>query len=283
MEILADYHTHTVYSHGKGSIEDNVKVAISKGIKTIGISDHGYKNVAYGVKIDDFEKMREEIDILNEKYKNQIEILLGVECNILDNKGNIDLNDKIYRYFDYVMAGYHFGSIPTSLKGVVNMCQNYFFKSEKAKEYNTEAIVNTIKNNDIFAITHPGDKGGIYIEEVAKAAENTNTKLEINSSHEFLNVEQLRKIKDYNVKFIIGSDASIMCLRIPRQAWCSTTANSLTATMPPTRPAGSCSTPLIWCAFTGSVIWTIRLPPTRLPASCRPIRLCAILQYRTQA
>ena len=159
MEILADYHTHTVYSHGKGSIEDNVKVAISKGIKKIGISDHGYKNVAYGVKIDDFEKMREEIDILNEKYKNQIEILLGVECNILDNKGNIDLNDKIYRYFDYVMAGYHFGSIPT--------------------------------------------------EEVAKAAENTNTKLEINSSHEFLNVEQLRKIKDYNVKFIIGSDAHI--------------------------------------------------------------------------
>ena len=41
------------------------------------------------------------------------------------------------------------------------------------------------------------------------AAENTNTKLEINSSHEFLNVEQLRKIKDYNVKFIIGSDAHI--------------------------------------------------------------------------
>ena len=25
MEILADYHTHTIYSHGKGTIEDNVK------------------------------------------------------------------------------------------------------------------------------------------------------------------------------------------------------------------------------------------------------------------
>ena len=39
MEILADYHTHTVYSHGKGSIEDNVKVAISKGVvfQTMGI------------------------------------------------------------------------------------------------------------------------------------------------------------------------------------------------------------------------------------------------------
>ena len=39
MQILADYHTHTVYSHGKGSIEDNVKVAIEKGIKTLGISE----------------------------------------------------------------------------------------------------------------------------------------------------------------------------------------------------------------------------------------------------
>ena len=211
MEILADYHTHTVYSHGKGTIEENVKVAISKGIKTIGISDHGYKNIAYGVKINDFKKMREEVDILNEKYKDQIKILLGVECNILDNKGNIDLTENIAQYFDYVMAGYHFGSVPTSFKGMVNMCQNYFFKSksEKAKEYNTEAIVNTIKNNDIFAITHPGDKGGIYIEEVAKVAENTNTRLEINSSHEFLNVEQLQKIKDYNLKFVIGSDAHI--------------------------------------------------------------------------
>ena len=41
MKIIADYHTHTVYSHGKGSIEDNVKVAIEKNIEKIGISDHG--------------------------------------------------------------------------------------------------------------------------------------------------------------------------------------------------------------------------------------------------
>ena len=30
-----DYHTHTTFSHGKGSIEDNVKVAISKGLKAL--------------------------------------------------------------------------------------------------------------------------------------------------------------------------------------------------------------------------------------------------------
>lgn len=209
MKILADYHTHTYYSHGKGSIEDNVKVAIEKGIKIIGISDHGFKNVAYGVKVDSFKKMRYEIDELNEKYRGKVKILLGVECNILDNKGNIDLDDRFDQYLDYVMAGYHFGSVPTSFKGLVNLCQNYFLKSEKAKEYNTEAIINTMKNNDIFAITHPGDKGGIYIEEVAKAAQENNTKLEINSSHNYLNVKQLQQIKDYDLKFIIGSDAHL--------------------------------------------------------------------------
>ena len=77
--------------------------------------------------------------------------------------------------------------------------------------------------------------------------------------------------------------ATIMCVRIPRQAWCSTTASLPTATMPPTRPADSCSTPLIWCAFTSSVIWTIRLQPTQRPASCRPIRPCATLRCRTRA
>ena len=84
MKILADYHTHTLYSHGKGTIEDNVKVAISKGIKTIGISDHSYKHIAYGVKKKDILKMREEVDYLNDKYTD-INILLGMECNILDD------------------------------------------------------------------------------------------------------------------------------------------------------------------------------------------------------
>lgn len=208
MQILADYHTHTKYSHGKGTIEENVLEAISKGIKTIGISDHGYKHLAYGIKLNDIYKMREEIDKLNEKYSN-IEILLGMECNILDSYGNIDINDKIIENCDYIMAGYHFASTPTSLKSMFNHCNNYTIKNEKSKDYNTKAIINAMKNNDIFIITHPGDKGDVYIEEIAKVAKNTDTRLEINSSHGFLNSSQLVKIKGIGNKFIIGSDAHI--------------------------------------------------------------------------
>ena len=208
MQILADYHTHTKYSHGKGTIEENVLEAISKGIKTIGISDHGYKHLAYGIKLNDIYKMREEIDKLNEKYSN-IEILLGMECNILDCHGNIDIHDKIIENCDYIMAGYHFASTPTSLKSMLNHCNNYMIKNEKSKEYNTKALINAMRNNDIFIITHPGDKGEVYIEEVAKIAKTTDTRLEINSSHGFLNANQLMKIKNIGNKFVIGSDAHI--------------------------------------------------------------------------
>jgi len=208
MQILADYHTHTKYSHGKGTIEENVLEAISKGIKTIGISDHGYKHLAYGIKLNDIYKMREEIDKLNDKYSN-IEILLGMECNILDGHGNIDIHDKIVENCDYIMAGYHFASTPTSLRSMLNHCNNYMIKNEKSKEYNTNALINAMKNNDIFIITHPGDKGDVYIEEVAKVAKITNTRLEINSSHGFLNTNQLMKIKNIENKFVIGSDAHI--------------------------------------------------------------------------
>ncbi len=206
MQIIADYHTHTVYSHGKGSIEDNVKEAISKGIKTIGISDHGYKHMNFGVKVKDISKMRDEIDKLKLKYDN-IEILLGMECNILDENGNIDINDNIMPLLDYVMAGYHFGSMPTSIKGMINHCNNYVVKNKRAKEYNTKAIINAMRKNDIFIITHPGDKGDVYIQEIAKVAKETNTRLEINSSHGFLSVSQLKEIKHIGNKFIIGSDA----------------------------------------------------------------------------
>ena len=66
-----------------------------------------------------------------------------------------------------------------------------------------------MKNNDIFVITHPGDKGDVYIEDVAKVAKETNTRLEINSSHKFLNVDQLKKIEHIENMFIVGSDAHI--------------------------------------------------------------------------
>ncbi|WFD10823.1 PHP domain-containing protein [Tepidibacter hydrothermalis] len=208
MNIIADYHTHTVYSHGKGTIEDNVLEAINKRIKTVGISDHGYKHMSFGIKYKDIKKMREEIDELNEKYSN-IDILMGIEANILDDEGNIDVDDNIRQYFDYIMAGYHFGSTPTKLiKGSINHLINFTGICKKsAIEYNTRAVINAMNKNDIFIITHPGAKASVDLLEVAKVAKKTNTALEVNSKHGHLTVDELKLLKNSGVKFALGSDA----------------------------------------------------------------------------
>ena len=40
MRVFADYHTHTVYSHGKNTVEENVVAAINANLKKIAISEH---------------------------------------------------------------------------------------------------------------------------------------------------------------------------------------------------------------------------------------------------
>ena len=47
-KMTYDIHTHTTFSHGKGSMEDNVKAAIEKGLSAVAISDHGPGHINYG-------------------------------------------------------------------------------------------------------------------------------------------------------------------------------------------------------------------------------------------
>ena len=214
MKILADYHNHTLFScggndnrrHATGKVEDNVSVALEKGLDTIGISEHGFNHSFYGLSKKNAKKERDEIDRLNKKYP-QIEILMGMECNILDDSGKIDMPEDMKKYFDYILAGYHFGAKPTSLKSLLHHIDNFITKGLFSKKYNTRAIVNAMKNNDLLYITHPGDKGRVDIDEIARVAEETSTGLEINGHHNRLSADMIRKIKDRDIKFYIGSDA----------------------------------------------------------------------------
>ena len=114
MQLFADYHTHTTFSHGTGSIEDNVKVAIQKGLKQIAITDHGVAHKLFGISIKKLKEMRRQIDILNKKYP-QIEILLGVEANLISHNGDIDVSDEMLKYLDVVLVGFHKTAQPKNL------------------------------------------------------------------------------------------------------------------------------------------------------------------------
>lgn len=116
--MIFDHHTHTVYSHGKGSIEDNVKVAVSKGLKSIAITDHGPGHMTYGLKMSKVPEMRAEMDRLKSIYSD-IDILLGVEANTMRVSPFLDVDEDEKEQFDIILAGYHYGITKAG------MIQNY--------------------------------------------------------------------------------------------------------------------------------------------------------------
>ena len=212
MSIKYDFHMHTKYSDGKSTMEENVKEAIKKGLQIIAITDHGPGHLFYGIKEKDILKLREEVNSLQKKYP-QIQILLGIEANVLGSDGKIDLTDLVEENIDVLLAGYHFGSRPSKFFRDIRIhIYNLLglkikkFKNKIVKE-NTMALINAMEKYDIDILTHPGDKGKVDIDLVAKVAAKTGTKLEINERHTHLTVEEIKIAMKYDVKFIISSDA----------------------------------------------------------------------------
>lgn len=215
MKTYADYHIHSEYSrnkHGKGTLEDITKRAVELGLEEIAVSDHGLKHFMFGIRTKNVKKAREEINELNKKYP-QIKILQGIEANLTSMDGHSDINEVITKNCDIVLLGFHYGVTFRTIKDAfVLLVLNYFAKySDKLRkkmiEINTKALEEVMHKYDIDVLTHPGDKIFVDIERIAKAAEETNTILEINDSHGHLNIEEIKKVSKYNVKFIIGSDA----------------------------------------------------------------------------
>ena len=105
MKISFDLHTHTVYSHGTGLIEDNARSAKEKGLKGIAITDHGFSHPVYGMRRKKLDEMREHCDIA--KKESGVDVLLGIESNIRGESGIIDVVPKDYDKLDVVLAGIH--------------------------------------------------------------------------------------------------------------------------------------------------------------------------------
>lgn len=103
-----DLHTHTVYSHGKGSVRDNVVAAIEKGLSKIAVTDHGPGHLTYGMKRSSIPNLRREIEQLKAEFP-QIEIYMSVEANIITKGAGLDVYPEEFKDYDFVIAGYHYG------------------------------------------------------------------------------------------------------------------------------------------------------------------------------
>lgn len=198
MEKLLDLHCHTISSgHAYSSLEEMIQGAKRNGVKVLGISDH-----APSMPGSTHRYFFQNLIVLPDEVDGVI-LLKGVEANIIDFDGNIDMTDKELDHLDYAIASFHppcidFGTI----------------------EENTNALLNIMKNPKVKVIGHPDDsRYPLDYELVVKAAKQEDVALEVNNSSlnpgsfregAHGNVETFLKLcKENKTKVIFGSDSHI--------------------------------------------------------------------------
>jgi len=202
-----DFHTHTTFSHGKGSIEDNVKAAIAAGLSSIAITDHGPGHLTYGMKRGAVPIMRAEINRLKPLYPN-IEIYLGVEANIINAGNNLDVTKAEFKDYDFVLAGYHYGVIKGyCVQNFIHSHNPFHPQGWNLEKKNTDMVLKALYQNPIKILTHPGDKGPFDIWELAKACAATGTLMEISTWHAHLTTSEIKIAAKSDAQFVISSDA----------------------------------------------------------------------------
>ena len=156
-----DPHTHSIASgHGtSATITDLAKKAAFAGLKSIGITDHApgtlcsgrtayFRNLAYAPK-----------------KRCGIELLYGVELNIIDKDGNVDLADEVLDNLDYAIISMHAPSY-----------------SSGSMEENTFAYIYAMKHPRVKIIGHPEDvKFPVDFEALIVAAKHHGVIPEINN------------------------------------------------------------------------------------------------------
>ena len=213
MKINCDFHTHTVYSHGKGTILENARAAKEAGLNEIAITDHGFSHPAFGMRRRKLDKMK--ADCVEAEKLTGVKVNLGIESNILGISGRIDVKEKDYEKLDTILAGVHrfvLYDTPrgwTTLLGINMLDKTFKIKPSKHLiDYNTKVYCNVIKNNPLDILTHPGFRVFCDLVTVAKCCEDYGTYFEINTKKLHMTPEEWRDVIDKtNVKFVIDSDA----------------------------------------------------------------------------
>ncbi len=212
MILTGDYHTHTPYSDGKSSIMENALAAKEKGLKEIAITDHGFNHLLFGLRRKNVKEVREQIEAA--KIETGVNVLMGMESNLVSIKGKIDMCETDYENFDILLFGIHeaprFKGFKDwyylMLRNTVAAHLNHK-PSKTVYKNTTKAFINAVKNNPVDILTHINFRCFCDVEEVAKCCADYGTYMEINTKKYHVTAEELKIMADTGVRFLINSDA----------------------------------------------------------------------------
>ena len=195
-DICGDLHMHTTASDGAASIQEMAEAAKERGLKYIAITDHSKRvSMANGLDADRLRAHWEDVRNVNEQIKD-IEILCGIECDILED-ATMDLDDDVLSEADWVVAVLHYGLT-------------------QPREKIMKRLMCAITNPHVHAIGHPtgrlvGRRQGadVNIADFLKAAADHGVMLEINAHPKRLDLDDINAAaaKDLGIPIVINTDS----------------------------------------------------------------------------
>ena len=205
--FIGDYHTHTKYSDGRGSVLENALAAKSLGLREIAVTDHGFHLLRKGEK---YRRLREEC--AEATARTGVKVIAGIEADIRSLDGDLDLAESEMEEYDYLIAGFHKFAPPKSLSDFNRMYLVTYFNgliptSEKARARNTEALVRAIERYPIRVLTHLGHSLKADVGAVAVACAKKGVLVEINAKHLRDFKGQWSALAESGARFVVNSDA----------------------------------------------------------------------------
>ncbi|MBQ4530401.1 MAG: phosphatase [Lachnospiraceae bacterium] len=196
MKYVLDTHTHTIASgHAYSTIDEMAKAASERNLEVLAITEHAPKMPGSCQEIY-FSNLKV---VAREKFG--VQLLFGVELNIMDYNGTVDLSEHLLKQMELVIASMHTPCVP---HGTI--------------EQNMSAFIGAMKNPYVNIIGHPDDgKYPVNYEELVLAAKEHHKLLEVNNNslmpHSFRenarenDITMLQYCKKYQVPVVVGSDA----------------------------------------------------------------------------
>ncbi|MCK9379162.1 MAG: PHP domain-containing protein [Candidatus Moranbacteria bacterium] len=197
--LKIDLHLHTVASgHAQCTLVEYIEQAKKLKMNVIGISDHGPNNAETLTTEVYFRTLDRIPDVVD-----GIRVLKGIEANVINEGGDIDVSDKLAERLDFVMASFHENA------GYI----------DQGKEGNTKTLIKLIRSGKIDIITHPFNTKSydVDMEKISEEACKNNVLLEVNFSYikgrklQSFTISNLKIIIDIvrrnGKKVILGSDA----------------------------------------------------------------------------
>ncbi|KJY83885.1 hydrolase [Vibrio galatheae] len=195
MNLVVDTHTHTYASgHAYSTLIENARSAKENGLQMFCTTDHA-ESMPGAPHFWFFSNQR-----VLPRFIEGVAIIRGVEANILNTQGEIDVNPTSYKSLDWIIASFH---------------EPVFRPSDKATH--TEALIKTIESGNVDALGHLGNPNFDFdYQQVLRSAKENNVAIEINNTtlkgnSRVGSVERCYEIaklgNEIGVYFTTGSDA----------------------------------------------------------------------------